>query len=80
MAYVIVRIDAPGLTSGALKDKCFETGKAHESVTGLINLLEGINGGAVGAEVRIALRETTIVDGTLASDTNPAAEENFNLK
>jgi hypothetical protein len=80
MAFAIVRIDVPGAALGTLKDITFHSGNNYESVQGLIRLLDGILGGAYDAEVRIALRATTIADATLTSDQNPKIEENFNLK
>lgn len=81
MAFVIVRIDVPGSDLGSLKEVVFKSSKPHETVNGLIRLLNGVIAGTSDAEVRVVVRGDTINDATLAAgSTDGAVAENFNLK
>lgn len=75
MGFVMIRIEVPSQSDSEL-NKVVEPTNSHEGVQQLINLLEGIEGGAVNAEVDVAVRNTT----QTISAAGAGSSANYNLK
>lgn len=58
-AFLMIRIDLPGGSSGDLNALLPDGTKQHEGVTALVDMLNAINGGCLPAQVNIAVRDTT---------------------
>ena len=79
MAFIIVRIELSGDSAQTAVDKVYEAGNGDVVLNNLQNVLNGMNGGLYKGSVRVAVRDTTISDGTLASDLSPPVAENFDF-
>lgn len=73
MAYIVIEVNASTATIGDLNERCEMATKGYESVQGVINLLEAINGGERRpASVKIVTKDvsTTISTSGTGSASN----------
>lgn len=59
MAFIMVRIEVPGKSVTELNQAVREDANQREGVILLRNLVEGVLAGAIGAQVDVAVRDST---------------------
>lgn len=60
MAFVMIRIEVPNLTVDQLNSKLnIDSTNPHEGVQQVLNLVTGVTGGLLSAEIDLAVRNTT---------------------
>jgi len=68
MAFILIQLEVPNQTEGSLTDKVYKPGKVFETVSGLINILDGYMGGEYDCKLKLALNSTTDNAASITSD------------
>lgn len=67
MAYVVIEINAPGLSIAELNQKCHNSGNAHGAANLLSGLIAGIAGGAQDADLKVVTKDAATTINTSGS-------------